>query len=170
MKNICFTEQHIDQLRRLKISSPQKVQDSIEYFAFDLRENNKQHEIKTNPLGYFMGILKRTGMYLAPDNYESPHDRAMKLYLAKQKEIKKKKEAMENELLEISFSEWKGQLSEEEKNKLLPEDIKRINLSGAKESHLRQHFRETIWPEKRVKVLAEIEKKENSNISNRDIV
>ena len=161
LSHIGFSQQHLVQLRKMGTFDPISVQDSIEHFSFDLSENNKISEIKTNPLGYFMGIMKRSGVYTAPENYEAPKDRAMRLYLEQQKTIQKKREVMENELLEISFSEWKGQLSEEEKNKLLPEEIKRINLSGAKESHLRQHFRETLWPEKRVKVLAEIEKKEN---------
>lgn len=91
---------------------PISVQDSIEHFSFDLSENNKISEIKTNPLGYFMGIMKRSGVYTAPENYEAPKDRAMRLYLEQQKTIQKKREVMENELLEISFSEWKGQLSE----------------------------------------------------------
>ena len=156
LNEIGFSQQHLVQLRKMGTFDPISVQDSIEHFSFDLSENNKISEIKTNPLGYFMGIMKRSGVYTAPENYEAPKDRAMRLYLEQQKTIQKKREVMENELLEISFSEWKGQLSEEEKNNLLPEEIKRINLSGAKESHLRQHFREKLWPEKRSKILNEV--------------
>ena len=148
------------QLYKTEGLNPKNTQDSIEHFFFDLSENNKASEIKTNPLGYFMGIMKRSGVYTAPENYETPKDRAMRIYLKQQKAIQKKREVMENELLEIAFSEWKGQLSEEEKNNLLPEDIKRINLSGAKESHLKQYFRETLWETEREKRIMEFDKPE----------
>lgn len=152
-----FTKNHLSQLYKLGTFSPEIIQDSIEHFSFDLRNNNKASEIKTNPLSYFMGILKRSGMYLAPANYESPKDRSMRIYLTKQKELKQKREVMENELLEIAFFEWEGQLSDKEREQLVTEDVKRLNSKSAKTSHLRQYFRENLWPEKRKKIYNEIE-------------
>jgi len=81
LESIGFTMGHLTQLQRAGITSAEFVQDSIDHFFYDLTTNNKGKEIKTNPLGYFMGIMKRVGVYAAPENYESEKDRALRTYI-----------------------------------------------------------------------------------------
>lgn len=155
LEDIGFSQNHLIQLFKIETFTTQSVEDSIEYFAFDLKNNNKLREIKTNPLSYFMGILKRSGVYTAPENYESPRDRAMRLYLAKQKEIKQKRETMENELFDLAFSDWEVKLGEEERSHIIPEEVKKMKFRGASLSALKEYFRESMWPEERVKIEVE---------------
>ncbi len=152
LEDIGFSQNHLIQLFKIETFTTQSVEDSIEYFAFDLKNNNKLREIKTNPLSYFMGILKRSGVYTAPENYESPRDRAMRLYLAKQKEIKQKRETMENELFDLAFSDWEVKLGEEERSHIIPEEVKKMKFRGASLSALKEYFRESMWPEERMKI------------------
>ena len=156
LEHIGFSVDHLMQLYKMGEFTPQSIQDSIEYFSFDLLNNNKTNEIKTNPLAYFMGILKRSGVYTAPENYESSRDRAMRLYLEQQRETKKKREAMENEILEIAFSEWEGKLTEEGRAEILPEELKRMNAKSPKIACLRQYFRENLWGKERENRLMEL--------------
>ena len=155
LEDIGFSQNHLIQLFKIETFTTQSVKDSIEHFAFDLKNNNKLREIKTNPLSYFMGILKRSGIYTAPENYESPRDRAMRLYLAKQKEIKQKRETMENELFDLAFSDWEAKLGEEERSHIIPEEVKKMKFRGASLSALKEYFRESMWPEERVKIEVE---------------
>ncbi len=152
----CFglTQNHLLQLHKIGDHDPKVIQDSIQYFLFDLEYNNKKKEIKTNPLSYFMGILKRVGVYTAPNNYESPTDRAMRIYLEKQKATQKRKIAMEEEYLNIEFQKWLELLSEEEKNKIIPEEARKINLTGPKTAALHLHFKEKVWKIKKNGILS----------------
>ena len=56
------------------------IQESINAFAFNLKENNKGKGLKTSPLNYLMGILRSGIPYAPPSNYESPESRAMNIY------------------------------------------------------------------------------------------
>ena len=148
LESIGLTLAHITQLQRSGIERSEIVQDSINHFAYDLTYNNKAKEIKTNPIGYFMGIMKRAGVYTAPDNYESEKDRALRTYMDTKKRQQEKQAAMEAELIDISYNDWISELTEDEKKIFIPEHVLNSNLEGAKISALKAHFRKNIWPEK----------------------
>ena len=61
------------------------LQDSILHFSFDLEVNKSHEKIQTDPLRFFMGILRREGVYNAPQNYESLRVRALREYLERKK-------------------------------------------------------------------------------------
>lgn len=150
LQHIGFSKSHLVQLYKQGDIDSQSIQDSIYHFAYDLKYNKKSESItKSNPIGYFMGILKRYGAYTAPDNYESPKNIALREILEHKKAEKEKHEAMMKELINISFEEWQSELSNEEKDNLIPEDVKKHRLSGAKFASLKTYFIENIWPEKK---------------------
>lgn len=128
------------------------VQDSIDHFAYDLAHNGKTKEIKTNPLSYFMGIIKRVGVYTAPDNYESEKDRALRMYVEAKKRQQEKQAAMEVEMVEISYSEWISELTEDEKKSLIPDHALNSKLEGPKIAALKTYFKKNVWPEKKIEI------------------
>lgn len=102
-----------------------------------------------------MGIVRNGQPYAPPGNYESPQDREMRKYLERQREIEEMRKAREEELIKLAFSEWENEQSEEEKQALLPPEVRSSNLSGAKRVSLRAYFVKEIWPLKRKKLLEE---------------
>lgn len=148
LQHIGFSRSHLVQLFKQGDLEAQSIQDSVYHFAYDLKYNNKSASItKSSPIGYFMGILKRSAVYTAPDNYESPKDRALRELLERKKAEKEKRETMVKELINMAFEEWQAKLSQEEKDKFIPEEIRKGRLSGAKHASLKTYFTENVWPQ-----------------------
>ena len=167
MQDIGFTLTHLIQIASQNKLLPDVIQNSIYAFAFDLQENNKAKSIKGDPLNFFMGILRNGKPYAAPSNYESPGDKAMRMYLEKQREIEKKRADMEEEAINLAFNEWFSKLSDEQKINLLP-DMLRRNASSEKlgkskmlESSARSHFKTEIWPNLKTEIIANATTKAN---------
>jgi len=160
LAEIGFTENHLEQIFNQCDYSVEMVQESIYHFAFDLEYNNKAKKIKTSPLSFFMGILKKHGPYVAPENYESPQDKAMRIYIEQQKAQREKRETLEKELMKLSFDNWFNTLSEEDISQLLPEDLRSSHLKSPKTAALRQHFEKEIWGAEKNKLLRNITKTE----------
>ncbi len=148
LESIGLTFGHLIQLQRSGIESTEIIQDSINHFAYDLIHNNKAKEIKTTAIGYFMGIMKRAGLYTAPDNYESEKDRTLRIYMETKKRQQEKQAAVEAELIDLSYNEWNFGLTEDEKKSLLPEHTLNSKLEGPKIAALKTYFKKNIWPEK----------------------
>ncbi len=149
-----FTQTHLLQLSKLESLEPSIVQDSIYHFAFDLKHNNKASSIKGDPLSYFMGIVSRRGAYTAPSNYIDPALEAMNAYHKSKEQSEKQKAEIEQKVQEIEFRMWHDSLSDDEILLLLPEEI--LNAIGPsslkqrlKVQHLKKHYVETLWPERR---------------------
>ena len=119
---------------------PSDLQDSMDYFSFDLQVNNKIKEIKKSPVDFFMGIMRNQKLYTVPKNYESPKDKALRLNLEHAKALQEKREKMESELINIEFNRWESSISEAEKDKLIPDRIK--NSTFAKAPQIRGFLRE----------------------------
>ena len=143
---IGFTKAHLNQIILDDKLTPEMVQDSIHAFTFDLEHNNKTKSLKSPPLNYFMGIMRSGSPYAPPSNYENPQDRAMRLYLERRKEQDQKKQAMEEELFNLAFKDWELEVSQDEKEKLLPEEIKNSRYSAEKTAFIRLYFKNEIWP------------------------
>ncbi len=148
LESIGLTFGHLTQLQRSGIESSEIIQDSINHFSYDLIHNSKAKEIKTTAIGYFMGIMKRAGLYTAPDNYESEKDRTLRIYMETKKRQQEKQMAVEAELIDLSYNEWSFGLTEDEKKSLLPEHTLNSKLEGPKIAALKTYFKKNIWPEK----------------------
>ena len=121
LNSIGFTSTHLAQIASQNLLSAAIVQDSINAFAFDLQENKKGASIKKgDPTNFFMGILRNGKPYAPPSNYESPQDKAMRIYLDRKREAEQSRAAMEKEAFDYAFKDWFSKLSDEEKIRLLP--------------------------------------------------
>ena len=150
LSEIGFTQTHLLQILRDGKLSSESVQESIQYFAFDLNKNNKRNEINGQPLNFFMGILRRGIPYAAPVNYESPQDQVLRKNLESKRQQAEKRAQMEAELKEIEFEEWYSSLSEVEKLERVP--MLPREGSGRKAA-MRSQFEEQVWPERAHEVL-----------------
>lgn len=146
LEDIGFTKDHVNQLGRAGGLDPQVIQNSIYHFAFDLKYNNKKSEIKkSTPLGYFMGAIRKFGVYTAPSNYESEKEKQMRLYYEQKKVEHERLKKVEDKLIDIAYQKWVSELSSSEKDALLPDDIRNVYLQGPKEAFLRSYFKNNIY-------------------------
>jgi hypothetical protein len=165
LKEIGFTTTHLNQIASQNKLSPQVVQDSIYAFAFDLQENDKSKSIKGDPINFFMGILRNGRVYTFPSNYESPQDKAMRLYTEQLRAVNQKREAIEKEATDLAYTDWFEQLTEEQKIAFLPEMLRRnanskkLEKSKVLESSARSYFEKEIWPTKKNEIAQNTEKK-----------
>ena len=156
LEKINFSEYHLLQLYKKAILTLPMVQNSIYAFSYDLRNNDKIKEIKKSPLEFFLGILlKKNAPYAPPDNYESPKDEALRLYLEKQRVIEKTRAEREKEALNLAFNDWYNQISDEELLKLMPDlQIKQFGKKSALIINVsKAHFTETIWSKKHEEII-----------------
>jgi hypothetical protein len=157
---IGFAKIHLNQIASQNILSPQIIQDSIYAFAFDLQKNDKLKTIKGDPINFFMGIIRNGKPYVPPSNYESPQDKAMRLYAEKMKEIEQKRSSIEKEAINLAFNEWFPRLTDSQKRELLPENMRvgaRLEKNKFLESSARSKFEIEIWPAKKLEIVGDNE-------------
>ena len=135
---IGFSRNHLIQISQQGKLSVEQVQDSINAFAFDLKKNQKTKAIHGSPLGFFMGILRKGCPYTPPENYESPEDEALRKYLEAKRTQSVRRKAMEQELLELEFSEWSDSLSDVERKQYAPHS--KIDRSDMQVAELKDYF------------------------------
>jgi hypothetical protein len=145
-----FSRAHLIQLARDGKLSVEEVQDSIHFFAFDLKRNGKGKEIKGPPVSFFMGILRKGVPYAPPSNFESPEEAARRLYVESKRRLKARRESQEQEIKELEFSEWRNELTREAINAIVPEVSR--SFPKLSESALKAHFDEYVWPDRRAEV------------------
>ena len=145
---IGFTETHLVQVVRQGKLSTEEVQDSIHFFAFDLKRNGKGTAIHGSPLNFFMGILRRGQAYAPPENYESPAAEARRKYLEGKRSLEARRIAEEAELQTLEFNQWKRGLSESDIVALVPE-FARQRPGQIQDAALLAHFEKEIWPTKK---------------------
>ena len=154
LNNIGFTKTHLTQIASQNLLSAAIVQDSINAFAFDIQENNKSASLKGDPLNFFMGILRNGNPYAPPSNYESPQDKAMRLYVERIREIELGRVAIEKEAFECAFNDWFFKLSDAEKKNYLPQAMQHIKGEKIIEAQAKKYFKENIWSEELEKIKA----------------
>jgi hypothetical protein len=143
LEDIGFGRRQLSQLQNGELS-PEIIQDSINAFAFDLKHNGMQDKIKSNPLNFFMGILRNNQPYAAPSNYQDPKMMAMKAYLEQKKVMRDEKKRMEEEMFQLAFEDWSDELDDAQCEAIIPEA--RYREYPMKEGFLKEHFRKEIWP------------------------
>ena len=151
LTTIGFTQKHLEQISQRTSHSPEEVQEAIYAFSYDLE--NKKIKIRNgnDPLHFFMGIMGKGGLYLPTSaDYMNPTLRASKLYLEKRKERKDHYQQVESALRNENFEQWNSQLNEEEKERILPEEVKNSGFKPYIQSSLLAYHRKNLWPEKRL--------------------
>ena len=162
LNHIGLTYSHIIQLTKQQKLTVDQIQDSINYFAFDLFHNDKAKTLKKDPLNFFIGILRQGIPYTPPSNYESPEAEAMRLYLKSKAETKQINDQLEKEVKENAWQEWLEGLGEFELMEFyvpgesldsVPEKV-RITLKKRNAvNHAQQYFESEVWPSKRKEIL-----------------
>jgi hypothetical protein len=148
VSEIRFGQNQLLQIFQMGKLSAEQVQESIYAFAFDLEVNERKKVINGAALNFFMGILRK-GPYGPPTNYEAPGVRQMRLYLEAKKREQQARSEMETELETMEFNEWVAKLSTEERLQFVPEsDFSKLG-SQSHNMQLKQHFRESVWLERK---------------------
>ena len=160
LSNINFTKNHLTQISTQNKLSPDIVQHSIYAFAFDLQENNKAKNIKNDPINFFMGILRNGLPYTPPSNYESPKDKALRLYNERMLKAEQGRVETEKQAVNLAFNDWFLHLTNKQKIELLP-DMFRRNVTTEKlgknkmlEGAAKSHFEAEIWPDLKNKIIS----------------
>lgn len=153
---IDFNQNYISQLSKIEGLTPEQAQASIEHFAFDIEHNDQLSKIKTNPINYFIGILRRAGVYNAANNFENAKTRAMKIYLKQQEEKMAEQNKLEERLLNLHFEKWLITLNKEQRKQLASIDAKSTGNALLIKQSLKEYFKVHLWEEIREQVLSEI--------------
>ena len=103
LRALGFGESHLLQLEKLEHLSLEKIQTSLDHLAFDLNED-KLSKIKTNPINFLMGILRK-GEYVSAD-YTQEAQSEIDEHLAQLKQRKSAREEKKRELEQLLFDEW----------------------------------------------------------------
>jgi predicted transcriptional regulator len=140
-----FHQGHLKQLFKHQCEL-EMVEKSIEYFAFDLTENQKNKTIQTDPINFFMGIMKRAGVYNAPPNYVDPRVKAKKQFLEQQAKQAEDLLMAEKELFEQYFLLWSEKLSKEEREMIIGNDLM-SRSSSFQAIKMRDYYRDNFWRE-----------------------
>ena len=144
LSEIGFSRAHILQLAKHAKLSAEEVQNSIHFFAFDLKRNDKGREVKGPPVNFFMGILRKGLPYAPPENYESPEAEARRKYIEGKRRLEEQRLAEEQELRDLEYAEWRRGLSHQQITAIVPEVVLRI--PRACEETLKSHFQDNVWP------------------------
>lgn len=168
LSSIGFTKNHLFQIASQNKLTFNLVQDSIYAFAFDLQENNKTKTIKGDPINYFMGILRNGRVYTFPSNYESPQDKAMRLYTEQIRIADQKRKLLEKEAIDLVFDDWFVKLTDAQKIEFLPKmfrhntDSTKLEKNKMLKASARSHFEAEIWPDKKQEIIKSTENLEQN--------
>jgi hypothetical protein len=146
LTSIGFTQNHLIQIVRQGKLTPSEVQNSIHFFAFDLKRNAKGRELNGSPLNFFMGILRKGVPYAPPENYESPADEARRRSREVLERKERERQADEQRIRDLEFAEWRRGVAAEELSKILPDYARKPG--PIQDSAIRAHFDEKVWPER----------------------
>ena len=141
---IGFTQTHLFQIVRQGKLSASEVQDSIHFFAFDLKRNGKGKELNGSALNFFMGILRKGIPYAPPENYESEADEVRRRTREFKERKDRERQDEERKLIDLEFSEWKSGLSDSERLNIVPDFARKPG--PIQDSALRSHFESEVWP------------------------
>lgn len=147
LEDIGLTEKHLADILETKLATPEIVQESIYHFAYGIEHNPDKFKTYKDPLNVFIGCLRK-GKPWFESTYVSPEQLALKALLEQKKVEKEQLKAMEDELMDLEFQDWKGSLTAEQKWEILP-----AKIIGPEDAHLRAYFLKNIWPVFREKIV-----------------
>ena len=159
IEKIGFGMPQIRQIFNKNVNTPDTIQDSIHHFAFVLENKPEKLKKYNDKLATFMSVLCKGGSWVDKD-YMSPQELAFQK-LAEQRTARVEKiKKMEEEFLESEFKIWEADLSDEEKDKIIPEDIKNAPFARdiRKELELKNYFKRYLWQEKMPEELKQIKR------------
>jgi hypothetical protein len=132
----------LKQIYEKNSNTPDVVQASIDHFAFGLEHSEKTKSYPA-PLNVIMGVLRKGGCWVEPD-YESEQERALKALVEGKKKEKERQQQLIKELVEMEYPDWVKKLTEDEKQKIVPENISKLGLESPVTAALRSYFVEQV--------------------------
>lgn len=141
LSEINFTIKQLKQLFKLKITTPEIVQESINHFSFGLK-NNLKFKNYNDPLNVLMGVLRKGDVWVEA-NYESPQEIAQRALIELKKAERERKNQLEQEAFQLSFMDWKESLNTEELELILVKDNPKDFTPD--EIKLKAYFKKNIW-------------------------
>ena len=155
LEKIGFSQNHLLQIAKRKSLEAHLVQESIYAFAHDLENNAVQ--INSSPLNFFMGILNKSQPYVSRSaQYETPKEKAMRLFLEREARLKQQTQEIEMTLMQKMRSEWFSKMSFEEQATKAKEVHSQLETGkDAPASYrpsqmiatLEKYFEFFVWPE-----------------------
>lgn len=142
LSDIGFSSTQIKQLYTQALNTPEIIQESINHFAFGLKNNPKFKKYE-QPLNVLMGVLRKGGVWIE-NNYESLQDIAQRQIIEQKKIEMEKRKQLEEEALKLALEVWKESLSEKELKVITAKDNPKDFMP--EDAKLRVHFKEIIWP------------------------
>lgn len=139
LEHIFFSTTQLRQLVDKNI--PDVVQESINHFSYEILQEPEKYK---KPLNVFMGVLRQGNAWAAPSGYEAPKDRALREYTERKKAENEKRNQFVSELMDLEFPHWQSQLSNQDLERIVPEDVRSSRLVAAKTSVLKNYFREQV--------------------------
>ncbi|WP_010598980.1 hypothetical protein [Rickettsiella massiliensis] len=133
-----FSLTQLKQLYVINITSPEIVQESINHFAFGLKNNPKFSNYK-DPLNVLMGVLRKGEAWHEKD-YKSPKELTMERIIEQKRAEEERIKKLEEQIFLTALEEWKKTKSEEELNKLLP-----AGNIPPRSVKISLYFKENIW-------------------------
>ena len=133
------------------ILNPENLEDLVCRFAEFMKEPKNRVQ---NARGFFIGLAKQLSEGITPlDHIETANDRLMREYTEKLREKKERQEKLDREAMEFEFETWLETLEPSKQIELIPENRFLKQGSAPHRAALKQHFSETIWPEKKQQIL-----------------
>lgn len=140
LSEIKFTIKQLKQLYKLKITTPEIVQESINHFAFGLK-NNLKFKNYNDPLNVLMGVLRKGDVWIET-NYESPQVIAQRKILERIKIEQEVKKQLEEDAFKLGLADWQQSLSLEELEKITAKEVGDLTPKSVKIS---KYFKEHVW-------------------------
>lgn len=157
IKEIGFGISQIRQLYNKKSNTPEVVQTSINNFAYTLKVKPEKLEKYDNKIAPFMSTLLSGGAWIESD-YLSPNEIAFNQIIKQREQRIAKFREVEEKYLLSEYTLWELSLTETDKNKIIPENIRNSRISAAKNASLKTYFKQAIWPKKIPKELISLSK------------
>ncbi|HEY2566754.1 MAG TPA: hypothetical protein VGH95_03500 [Candidatus Aquirickettsiella sp.] len=142
LNDIRFSLTQIKQLYTQELSTPEVIQESINHFAFGIKNNPKFKNYR-DPLNVLMGVLRKGEVWIE-NNYESPQDIAQRQIIEQKKIERERKKQLEDDAFKLALDEWKESLSVKELEKITAKD--NPGDVTPKPVKISMHFREIVWP------------------------
>ena len=141
LKDCSFGKTQLLQLQKAAALSAEEIQSSLEHFAVDYEK--ARLNIKTNPLNYLMGILRKQ-VYVSTAYLEAQR-KEHEAYLKKIEALTLAESEMQKVLLQRAFEDWERKLSREEKASLVEYSNFVKPDSELETVMLRGHFEKEIY-------------------------
>jgi len=136
-----LSERQLLDLYRANITTAEIVQQSINHYAWGLKNNSDSYVKYKNHIFVLIGILRKGGIW-TESGYESPQEIALKELIESKKQQNKKHEELIEQLIELEFPEWESSLTKKDIKKISPLHSSLDRLSAVK--LLKAHFRKEI--------------------------